>query len=319
MKLHKFTLLLLVASVAVTGCGKRKITDKAEETPGEQNATTGAAKTDVNQSTASGPVIIGDTSKFDELSKAFTAESDKATLRLTAAYIPSTKKLTLSKEQSALKIVSVDANGKSAPADLKTIAKVPTMTLEAQTVDIQADEAQQQYILKNDATTDADASKAITVGIKSDDEKLKIEETKYELSPIVLLGTAQEQTQELVLDLSKGEAPSDIGFVAAYNGAEGDPTKPECVLISAAGIGAVKPIKIAGLDLSNQDRVWDLSAVKDQLAKIPAGETEFEIDCIRVDESKNPALITVTRTLGFKLKVIQPEVKKEEPKKEEGK
>ena len=146
---------------------------------------------------------------------------------------------------------------------------------------------------------------------------MRIEETKYELSPVVLLGKPEEQSQELLLDLSKGEAPGEIAFFSSYAGAEGDETKPECVMISAKGIGEVKPITIGGLDLASQDKVLDLSKQKDALAKIPAGETEFEIVCIRSDSSKSPALIAITRTLGFKLKVIQPEAKKEEPAKED--
>jgi hypothetical protein len=210
MKLSKITLLVLMASLAATGCGKRKLAEKASEDPKpDPLAVTSATKDDAKEA-FKGPLSIGVNEKYGKLMAAYNGDPAKATLKLTAAYTPASKKLTISKDYSSLRIVSANAEGKSEPLDMKTVKKIPTMTLGQQPVEIQVDEEKKQYVLKADTATDVDVTKAITVGLKSDDEKLKIDETSYELSPIVLLGKPEEQSQELVLDLSKGEVPTDL-------------------------------------------------------------------------------------------------------------
>ncbi|MEZ4846922.1 MAG: hypothetical protein R2877_08340, partial [Bdellovibrionota bacterium] len=206
MKLNKTIWMVLLAAVAATGCNKHKIADKAEEKPGPDiNAATG--ETPDPEKALTGPLAIGVGEKYNQLMAAYNAEASKSTLKLAASYVPAAKKLTVSKDHSSLRIVSANAEGNAEAPNLKEVTKAPELTIGSSSLEVQVDEEKKQYSFKADTTTEVDLTKPITVALKGEDEKLKIEETKYELSPIVLLGKPEDQTQELVLDLSKGEVP----------------------------------------------------------------------------------------------------------------
>jgi hypothetical protein len=246
---------------------------------------------------------------------------NEAIVKISSDYDVATKKLTVTKGKAAVKVVNVKADGKVESVDVKTITKAPVLKIQDQAIELASDDKAKEFSSKADKTLDiADAGKPITSVLSSDDEKLKIAESKMELSPIVLIGTQDAVSNELVLDLSKGDLSTDLLFKSSYAGADGDPTKPECVLISQKGLGDVKPIYLYNvINLSQADHQLDLSKLdKATVAKIPAGSTDLEIQCIRQKMDKSPNGIALTITKGLKLKVIQAEVKKE-PKKEEPK